>query len=81
MALPLGSFWRKFYDLIPKPAKRVATVVAVHSGGRYLVELMGGANLNVMGATGQYAVGEKVFLTDETIEGKAPSLNAIVIDV
>lgn len=79
--LPLGSFWKRFIDLIPKPAKRVVTIVGIYPEGRYLVELLGGDNMNVLGAQGQYTLGDKVFLVDNVIEGKAPSLPTLVIDV
>jgi hypothetical protein len=76
----LGSFWRKFVDLLPKAPRYVGTIVSVTSPGRYTVQIVGGGTLQVIGST-EYQVADRVFVADKKIEGKAPTLTAITIDV
>ena len=38
----LGSFWKRFVDLLPKAPRYVGTVVSVVSPGVYTVQLAGG---------------------------------------
>jgi hypothetical protein len=58
----------------------VGTIVSVTSPGRYTVQIVGGGTLQVIGST-EYQVADRVFVADKKIEGKAPTLTAITIDV
>ncbi len=76
----LGSFWKRFVDLLPKAPRYVGTVVSVVSPGVYNVQLAGGG---LMQATSpeEYVASDRVFVLDKKIEGKAPNLPSITIDV
>lgn len=76
----LGSFWRRFVDLLPKAPRYVGTVVAVVSPGVYTVQLAGGGLMQATGGD-EYVVSDRVFVLDKKIEGKAPNLPSITIDV
>lgn len=76
----LGNFWRKFVDLLPKSPRYVGTIIAITSPGRYTVQIVGGGTLQAIGST-EYQVSDRVFVADKKIEGKAPALNQLIIDV
>lgn len=77
--LALGSFWRRFVDLLPKTPRLIGTVVSI-SDNRYVVQLTGGGMMQALGPTG-YQVSDKVFVVDKRIEGKAPALTNLTIEV
>ena len=64
-------------DLLAGPPLQVATVVT-SSGGVSVVELPGGGTLQVRG-TG--TAGDNVFIRGDLIEGPAPSLTLVQIEV
>jgi hypothetical protein len=76
----LGGIWKKFVDLLPKTPRYIGTVIAVTSPGRYVVQLVGGGTLTVLGSA-EYQVSDRVFVADKKIEGKAPTLTAETIEV
>lgn len=76
----LGSFWRRFVDLLPKAPRYVGTIISVASPGVYTVQLAGGGLMQAT-STDAYAVSDRVFVMDKKIEGKAPDLPSITIDV
>lgn len=78
--MALGSFWQRFLDILPAPARYIATVVDSPSAGRYTVQLPGGAVVSVKGAAG-YSAAAKVFITNGVIDGLAPSLTVEEIEV
>lgn len=63
--------------LLPGPALLVGTVVS-GSGGVLLVELPGGARVSVRGSA---AVGARVFVKDGRVDGDAPSLPTVNVEV
>ncbi len=75
-----GGLWRKFLDLLPQAPRSIATVTTGNANGKYTVTLAGGGTMQVLGQTG-YQVADKVFVAGQKIEGKAPTLTAITIDV
>lgn len=78
----LGSFWKRFVDLLPTAPRLVGTIVSVISPGRFNVQLDGGGGVvQATGADGELAVSDRVFVIDKKIEGKAPTLPSITIDV
>ena len=77
---PLGSFWKRFVDLLPKPTKVVGAVSTVDGDGRYTLQLLGGAAIRARGISG-FTVGDQVFVTNGVIEAKAPTLASEIIEV
>ncbi|MDP4074194.1 hypothetical protein [Acidovorax sp. A1169] len=69
--------FRAFKEIFPDPPLQVATVIAV-DGDTATVELPGGGVLQVRGTT---AVDARVFVRDGVIEGDAPALTVVSIDV
>lgn len=78
--MALGSFWKQFLDLLPSAPRYVATVVDYPSVGRYNVQLVGGGVVAVKGAAG-FVPSSKVFISGGVIEGLAPPLTEVVIDI
>lgn len=72
------NLYRQLRELLPEPALTVATVAAVHTDGTCTVAYPGGSQQRVRG-TG--AVGSKVFVRAGAIEGSAPDLPTVTIDV
>lgn len=64
-------------ELLAPPPLQIGTVTAV-VGGICTVNLVGGGTLR---ARGQAAVSDKVFVRGEVIEGPAPALTEISIEV
>lgn len=76
----LGSFWRKFTNLLPQEPVRVATIESKLGGGEYIVVLLGGGYLKVKGSE-EYATQDKVFIRAGVIQSKSTNLPEIIIDV
>jgi hypothetical protein len=76
----LGGIWKKFIDLLPKHPRYIGTIITIESAGRYTVQLVGGGMLQVIGESG-YQVADKVFIADKRIEGRAPTLTGIIIEI
>nr|WP_316153572.1 hypothetical protein [Cupriavidus sp. BIC8F] len=64
-------------DLMPDPPLQVGTVVSITSGVA-AVQLPGGGLVQARGDT---TVGTRVFVRDGLIEGTAPDLTVVLIDV
>ena len=62
--------WRQFEALLPTSPLLIGTVVTV--------ELLGGGLLRVSGSA---AVGDRVFVREGQIEGPAPTLPTVDIDI
>lgn len=73
----MSNLYRKFISLIPSPPLMVGQVIAV-GGGIVTVELPGGG---VIKARGQATTGQNVFVRDGVIEGPAPDLPVVTIDL
>lgn len=71
------NIYRQFLDLIPARPLQVGTVTAV-SGDQCTVELPGGGLLQ---ARGTAAVADQVFVRDGVIEGAAPALTVVSIEI
>ena len=76
----LGSVFKRFIGLIPKPPRVVGVVIASHGSDEYSVELQGGGVLRVM-AREDYNIGNRVYVVDQKIDGLARSLPIVTIDV
>lgn len=71
------NLYRMLKGILPDPQLQVGTVTAV-SNGVATVEVPGGGQLK---ARGSATVGTRVFVRDGVIEGTAPSLSTIYIEV
>ena len=76
----LGGLFKRFADLLPKPTRQAGVIVAVHGGNEYTVQLAGGGTLRATAATA-YGLHIRVFVLGQRIDGLAPALPALVIDV
>ena len=77
----LGSFWKRFVDLLPTAPRLVGTIVSVISPGRFNVQLDGGGGVVQATSGDEYVVSDRVFVLDKKIEGTAPNLPSVTIDV
>jgi hypothetical protein len=73
----MRNLFRQFRDLIPQAPLQAGTVIAF-AGTVATVELPGGGTIK---ARGSATVGQKVFVRDDAIEGPAPSLVDVLIEV
>lgn len=64
-------------DLLPDAPLQVGTVISMQ-GGVATIELEGGGISTARGAT---TVGQRVFFRDNTIEGNAPELTLVTIEI
>lgn len=72
------NIYRALIDLLPQPTLQVAEVTAAHADGTVTVEYPGGSTQRVRG---QASTGQKVFVRAEAVEGVAPSLPVVEIEV
>ena len=72
------NIYRQLRELLPEPALSVATVMAQHADGTVTVGYPGGSQQRVRGSG---TPGEKVFVRAGQIEGPAPSLISVTIEV
>lgn len=73
----MHNLYEQFRRLVPEPPLQAGTVVAVGSGV-VTVALPGGGLIK---ARGNAAVGQKVFIRDDTVEGTAPALPLEIIEI
>ena len=73
----MANIFRAFLDLLPARPLQVGTVIFI-ANEISTVELLGGGRLQ---ARGSASVGQLVFFRDGVIEGTAPSLPVVVIEV
>jgi hypothetical protein len=73
----MANLLAEFKSLLPGAPLLVGDVTAV-SGNLATIELPGGATLT---ARGSAAVGQRVFVRDGTIEGQAPALEVVLIEI
>lgn len=72
------NLYRQLRELLPEPALSVATVVAEHADGSTTVQYPGGSQQRVRG---EGTVGQNVFVRAGQVEGRAPDLASITIEV
>lgn len=73
----MTNIYRQFLDLLPARPLQVGTVTASASGVS-TIELPGGGLLQVRGTA---TVGQQVFVRDGAIEGNAPALAVVQIEI
>ncbi len=74
----MHNLYEQFRQLIPDPPVQAGTVVGVVGAGSVTVALPGGGLIR---ARGSAAIGQKVFVRDDVIEGVAPSLTLEIIEI
>lgn len=70
--------YRALLELLPQAPLQVGEVTAVNADGTRTVELPGGGEIR---ARGTAALNDRVFFRDGLIEGQAPALTVLTIDV
>ena len=73
----MSNLYRQFLDLLPPRPLQVGTVTAT-DGSTCTVQLPGGGVLQARGAA---TVGQQVFVRDGVIEGDAPALTVVAIEI
>lgn len=71
------NLWKRLKLLLPEPPLLVGTVDSVSSFGA-VVLLPDGSAVSVRGDA---AVGQQVFIRDGVIEGQAPALPTVIIEI
>lgn len=72
------NIYRALLDLLPAAPLLVGTVTAINADDTRTVQLPGGGTVR---ARGEAAPNDRVFLRDGLIEGPAPTLPFLTIDV
>lgn len=74
------NLFRTLRNLLPEPPLLVATVVSINAGtGTSMVLFPGGGNQTVRGTS--VAAGQKAFVRNGVVEGAAPNLMGVTIDI
>lgn len=74
----MTNYYKQFADLFPQPPLQIGTVTAF-SNGVATVSLLGGGK--VTARVQSTTVGQQVFVRDGVVEGNAPNLTAVSINV
>jgi hypothetical protein len=72
------NLYRALRDLLPEPALLVATVTAINADDTLTVTFPGGGTQRVRGDA---AVNDRVFVRAGVVEGPAPALTFLTIDL
>lgn len=75
----MTNVFRQLLELLPQTPLTIATVAAVHTDGTSTVTYPGGSQVRVRGEG--FAVAAQVFIRDGVIEGAAPALTALTVEV
>jgi len=70
--------YRALLELLPQTPLQVGEVTVINADGTRTLELPGGGEIR---ARGTAALGDRVFVRDGLIEGPAPALTVLTIDV
>lgn len=73
-----SNLYRALLELLPEAPLLVGTVTVVHSDETVTVALSGGGLLRVRGSA---AVDDRVFVRNGVIEGPAPALTNVTINI
>lgn len=69
--------YRRLLEILPQRPLLVGTVLSI-SNQLAIIELPGGAQVTARGAS---SVGQRVFLRDDVVEGNAPNLTLVLIEI
>lgn len=78
--MAMGNFWQQFKDLLPQEPKLVGTITANYGNSMYGVSLVGGGSVQAMSNTDR-SIGDKVYIKGKVIDGKAPDLPDVIIEI
>ncbi|WP_286757783.1 hypothetical protein [Ralstonia sp. RL] len=73
----MHNLYQQFRQLIPDPPLQAGTAIEIGSGV-VTVQLPGGGRIK---ARGTAAIGQNVFVRDDTVEGIAPTLTLELIEI
>lgn len=71
--------FRQLLELLPQTPLTIATVAAQHANGECTVTYPSGSQVRVRGEG--FAVADQVFVRDGVIEGAAPALTPMTVDI
>ena len=74
-----ANAYRQLLDLLPDAPLQVGTAVTV-DGAIVVVELPGGGRITARSAM-TVTVGQRLFVRGDLIEGEAPALSLVLIDI
>lgn len=74
----MPNLWRAFERLLPGEPLLIADVLSVNADGTRTVQQLDGGVLRV---TGEATVGQRVFVRAGAIEGPAPTLTSVTIEI
>lgn len=73
------NLFRRLREMLPAPALLVGTVTAHNADGTSTIALPGGGTLRARGQS--VAVSSNAFVRDGVVEGEAPALGIVTIDI
>ncbi|CAK0757314.1 conserved hypothetical protein [Gammaproteobacteria bacterium] len=79
MADQWGNYWKRFDNLNPGGALMLGEVLSQEDGYSWVQILGSGSVMRVKGAG--VAVGHRAFIRDNAVEGEAPMLSVVEIEV
>ena len=74
----MANLWTQFKALLPDSPLLVGTVLTAHSDNSVTVTLLGGGSMRVSGTGTE---GQRVFIRNGVIEGEAPDLPEVMIEI
>lgn len=74
----MPNLWRQFEALLPDTPLMIGTVVSVHMDATLTVALLDGGLLRVKGSA---TPGDRVFVREGQVEGPAPVLEQVRIEI
>lgn len=77
----MPNLWRRFADLLPHSITLLATVAQLHNDGTATVTLLDGGVLRARLGGINCTAGVRVFVRDGQIEGVAPALPQVMIEI
>jgi len=77
----MSNALERFNSLLPKSPRLIGTISASYGNGEYLVDLISGGSVSIRSVLTTYSNGDRVFVRNGVIEGKAPNLTTSVLDI
>lgn len=77
----MPNLWRRFADLLPHSPTLLAMVTLLHSDGSASLTLLGGGILRTRTGGVDCSVGDRVFVRDGQIQGLAPQLPQVMVEI
>ncbi len=78
----MPNIWRQFTDLLPNTPRLIGNIDVDHGDGAVTVTLLDGGTLRAKVANeSNVPLGQRVFVRDGRIEGQAPDLPQVDIEI